>query len=145
MVLPQLAGRSREEGLREMVAFLKAKNHLPRGGDLFQALLQRENLGSTGIGEGVAIPHCKLKGLKEPIVMLAVSREGVSFSAPDGKPSHLFFLVATSPDNPSVNLQILAAIAHLIRKAEALVDRTLAAGNVDAILDIIREEEEKLT
>ena len=62
----------------------------------------------------------------------------------DGKPSHHFILVTSSPDNPSLNLQILAAIAHLVRKANSLLKKVLAAENVPEILDIIREEEEKI-
>ncbi|MFQ6037753.1 MAG: PTS sugar transporter subunit IIA, partial [Candidatus Aminicenantales bacterium] len=111
---------------------------------LCEKLIQREKLGSTAIGEGVAIPHCKMKGVKEPIVMLAVSKKGVHFESLDGKPSHVFFLVVSSPENPSLNLQILAAIAHLVRKANSLLKKILEAKTIPEILDIIREEEEKI-
>ena len=144
MVLLDLKCREREDALREMVAFLKSKNRISREKELYERLLQRERLGSTAIGEGVAIPHCKLKGVKDPLVMLAISREGVDFESRDGQPSHLFFLVVSSPDKPSLNLQILAAIAHLVRKAEALIKRVLSAGSIDVVLDIIVDEEAKL-
>ncbi len=144
MVIPELESQDRESVLREMVDFLKGKNKITKDKELCEKLVQRENLGSTAIGEGVAIPHCKMKGVKNPIVLLAISKKGVNFYSLDGKPSHLFFLVVSSPDNPSLNLQILAAIAHLVRKSNSLLKKILGAKSISSILDIIREEEEKL-
>lgn len=144
MILMGLESEEREEVLKEMVGFLKKRNRIMKEKDLYEKLIQRERLGSTAIGEGVAIPHCKMKGIKDPVVMLAVSTKGVNFHSLDGKPSHLFFLVASSPDNPSLNLQILAAIAHLVRKANSLLKKILEAKNIFDILEIIREEEEKI-
>jgi PTS system nitrogen regulatory IIA component len=144
MILLGLESVEREEVLKEMVDFLKKRNCIMKEKDLYEKLTQRERLGSTAIGEGVAIPHCKMKGIKDPVVMLAVSTKGVNFHSLDGKPSHLFFLVASSPDNPSLNLQILAAIAHLVRKANSLLKKILEAKNISDILEIIKEEEEKI-
>lgn len=144
MVIPDLEAREGEGALKEMVLFLKKKNLISKDKELFERLVQRESLGSTAIGEGVAVPHCKIKAVKTPIVMLAISRKGVEFHSLDGRPSHVFFLVVSSPDNPSLSLQILAAIAHLVRKANSLLKKILGARNVGAILDIIREEEEKI-
>ena len=144
MILLGLESVEREEVLKEMAGFLKKRNRIMKEKDLYEKLTQRERLGSTAIGEGVAIPHCKMKGIKDPVVMLAVSKKGVNFHSLDGKPSHLFFLVASSPDTPSLNLQILAAIAHLVRKANSLLKKILEAKNISEILEIIREEEEKI-
>jgi len=144
MVLLGLESEEREEVLKEMVGFLKKRNCIMKEKDLYKKLIQREQLGSTAIGEGVAIPHCKMKGIKDPVVMLAVSTKGVNFHSLDGKPSYLFFLVVSSPDNPSLNLQILAAIAHLVRKANSLLKKILEAKNISEILEIVREEEEKI-
>ena len=144
MIMLGLESEEREGVLREMVGFLKKRNRITKEKDLYEKLTQREKLGSTAIGEGVAIPHCKMKGVKDPIVMLGVSKNGVDFHSLDGNPSHLFFLVVSSPDNPSLNLQILAAIAHLVRKANSLLKKVLEATSIPDILDIIREEEEKI-
>jgi PTS system nitrogen regulatory IIA component len=144
MVIPELEFQDSEGVLREMVSFLKSKNKIAREKELYEKLSQREKLGSTAIGGGVAIPHCKLKEAKNPVVMLAISKKGVDFHSLDGKLSHIFFLVVSSPDNPSLNLQILAAIAHLVRKSNALLKKILEAENISAIMDIVREEEEKL-
>jgi len=144
MILPELESENVESILREMAKFLKKKDKISKEKELYEKLIKREKLGSTAIGEGVAIPHCKLKGVKNPMVMLAISKKSVDFCSLDGKPSHIFFLVVSSLDNPSVNLQILAAIAHLVRKSSSLAKKILKAKNVSAILDVIREEEEKL-
>jgi len=144
MVIAELESQDREGVLKEMVAFLKKKNKIAKNKELYEKLLQREKLGSTAIGEGVAIPHCKMKGVKNPVVMLAVSKKSVDFHSLDGKPSHVFFLVVSSPDNPSLNLQILAAIAHLVRKSSSLEKKILRAESISSILDVIRKEEEKL-
>ncbi len=144
LVMADLEKQERDDVLKEMVNFLKKRNKINKEKDLFEKLIQRENLGSTAIGDGVAIPHCKLKSAKNPIVMLAISKQGVNFLSVDGNPSFIFFLVVSSPDNPSLNLQILAAIAHLVRKADTLLKKVLKAANIASILDVIREEENKL-
>ena len=143
MILLNLEEQDREGVLREMVSFLKDKNMISKEKEFYEKLVQRESLGSTAIGDGVAIPHCKMKEVKSPIVMLAVSQKGVDFTSLDGKPTHLFFLVVSSPKNPSLNLQILAAIANLVRKSSSLLKRVLEAKNISEIMEIVREEEER--
>lgn len=144
MIIPELESENVEGILREMVRFLKKKHKVFKEKELYDKLVQREKLGSTAIGEGIAIPHCKIKRVKDPVVMLAISKKGVDFCSLDGKPSHIFFMVVSSPDNPSMNLQILAAIAHLVRKSSSLAKKILKAKNISAVMDVIREEEEKL-
>lgn len=144
MIIAELESLDLQDVLREMVSFLKKRDKIAKEKELFEKLIQREQLGSTAIGEGVAIPHCKIKGIKNPIVMLAISKEGVEFNSLDGKPTHVFFLVVSSPDNPSLNLQILAAIAHLVRKSSSLLKKLLNAKNISVILEVIREEEKKI-
>jgi len=144
MVMPEITSADRNSALEEMVRFLKGKDKIRKDKELFEKLIQREKLGSTAIGDGIAIPHCKLREAESPLLVLGISRKGVRFEALDGKPTHLFFLVISSPDDPGQSLQILASIAHLVRKAGALQKRILAAKNPRKILEIIREEEDKL-
>ncbi len=145
MIIEELDSQDREGVLKEMVNFLKKMKKVSKEKELYEKLLQREELGSTAIGDGVAIPHCKMKGVKNPIILLAVSKKNVDFQSLDGKPSNIFFLVVSSPDNPSLNLQILASIASLVRKSSSLLKKIMNAGNTSAVLEIIREEEEKLS
>ena len=144
MIILEITSSERDSALEEMVRFLKSKDKIRKDKELFEKLLQREKLGSTAIGDGIAIPHCKLKEAESPLLVLGISRKGVRFEALDGKPTHLFFLVISSPDDPGQSLQILASIAHLVRKAGGLQKRILAAKNPRKILEIIREEEDKL-
>lgn len=143
LIIPDLKAVTRDEVLKEIVKFLKSGDRISRDKDLYDKLIQREKLGSTAIGDGVAIPHCKLKGIKSPLLVLGISHLGVSFDSLDGKPSHLFFLVVSSPDNPSISLQILAAIAQLVRKAIALPQRVLEARSPKAVIESVRDEEDK--
>lgn len=144
LILSDLENQGRDEALKEMASFLKKRGRIGKEKELLEKLLQREELGSTGIRDGVAIPHCKIKSVKDPIVMLAISQKGVDFHAPDGSPSFIFFLVVSSSDNPSLNLQILAAVAHLVRKADSLCKRILEAGNAASIMAAIQGEENRL-
>jgi len=144
MVIPELESTTRDDVLKEMGAFLKKRNKIAKDKDLYEKLLQREELGSTAIGDGVAIPHCKMKGVKNPVVMLAISKKGLDFHSLDEKPSYIFFLVVSSPDNPSVNLQILAAIAHLVRKAKRVIRKIQEAEDISKILEVLKDEEERI-
>ena len=144
MVIPELDSVTRDSALKEMAVFLKKRNKIAKDKDLYEKLFQREELGSTAIGDGVAIPHCKMKGVDNPVVMLAISKKGVDFFSLDGKPSYIFFLVVSSPDNPSVNLQILAAIAHLVRKAKRFTQRIQKTENISEILDVLKDEEDRI-
>lgn len=141
MIIEELDSTDREGALKEMVKFLKKRKKIGKEKELYEKLLRREELGSTAIGEGVAIPHCKMKGVKSPIVLLAISKRSIDFHSLDGKPSNIFFLVVSSPDNPSLNLQILAAIASLVRKSGSLLKKVMNAKNTSSVLEIIREEE----
>jgi len=144
LIIPDLKYRTRDEVLKEIAGFLKKKDRISRDKDLIDKLTRREMLGSTAIGDGVAIPHCKLKGVKDPVILLGVSRKGVDFGSMDGQPSRLFFTIITSPDDPSLNLQILAAIARLVRSAATLPGRILDARTPGAIIGVVREGEEKI-
>ncbi len=144
LILPDIKSLTRDAALKEIAGFLKSKDRISRDKDLYDKLVQREELGSTAIGDGVAIPHCKLKGVKSPLFVLGISRPGVDFDSLDGKPSHLFFLVVSSPEDPSTSLQILAAIAKLVRNSTALPRRVLEARSPEAVIEIVREEEDRL-
>ncbi len=144
MVIPDLKAKERDEALQEMVRFLKERQVINHDEELFEKLVQRENLGSTAVGDGIAIPHCKLAEVTSPLIALAVSKKGVSFFSLNGKPTSVFFLVISPPENPSLSLQILAAIAQLVRKASSLPKRILAAKTPRRMIEVIREEEEKL-
>jgi PTS system nitrogen regulatory IIA component len=107
-------------------------------GALYRALLEREQLGSTGIGHGVAIPHCKLHGLEQCILAVGIARPPVDFGAADGEPVSLFFLVLSPDHNPAEHLQVLARISRWVR-ADRHVDELLGLPDRQAIHDFLKE------
>ena len=127
-----------------MVDYLKKREQITKEKELYERLLQREQLGSTAIGDGVAIPHCKLKGTKNPIILLALSKTGVDFHSLEGNPSHVFNLEDSTPENPTHNFQKLTPNAHHQRKSGPLLKKILDAKNISSILEAIREGEEKI-
>jgi mannitol/fructose-specific phosphotransferase system IIA component (Ntr-type) len=88
------------------------------------AVWAREESMSTGIGHGVALPHARVAGLREPIVAVGLCDDGIDFDAPDGQPAHVIFLILTPADDPRAQLTIAAEIARLFRK-QAMLDRAL--------------------
>ncbi|MFH0790960.1 MAG: PTS sugar transporter subunit IIA [Candidatus Omnitrophota bacterium] len=82
---------------------------------VFKAILEREKLGSTGIGNGVAVPHAKIKGVKKPLLILGRSPEGVDFDSLDGEMTYMFFMLISPEEEVGLHLKVLAKIAHFIR------------------------------
>jgi PTS system nitrogen regulatory IIA component len=144
LIIPDLRSASRDDVLKEMSGYLKRTGRIASDGELFKRLLQREMLGTTAIGDGVAIPHCKLDNVVSPVFLLAVSRTGARFDSLDGRPSHIFFLVVSSPDDPGLSLRILGAIARLVRGSASLARRLLDAPDPAAMIEVVREEEARL-
>ena len=104
-----------------------------------QALEEREQLGSTSVGDGFAIPHCKLDGLREISVWLARLEEpGVDFAASDDQPVRFFVVVLSPPDKPAAHLQILSQVARILKRSEVR-QRLLKAADADEVLAIVHE------
>lgn len=143
LILTRLQARDRAGILREMAGTLTALRAGELDADLLDKLLKREELGTTAIGHGVAVPHCRAKGLKTPALLLGLSREGIPFEAVDGKLSHVFFLLVSPEDNPGSGLRLLAAIAALTRTSRSLASKLLKASTPADVLRVLRAEEEK--
>jgi len=144
LIVPRLEARDRAGVLREMSGRLIARHGSDMDGELLDKLLRREDLGTTAIGKGVAVPHCRAKGLKSPALLLGLSPDGVAFEAVDGKPSHVFFLLVSPEDNPGAGLHLLAAIAGLVRRSRSLASKLLKASTAADIIAALRAEEDKI-
>ena len=142
MVLVDLKGLTKDDVLREMADHAAGRVRIDPREDLFARLMAREKLGTTCIGDGVAIPHAKIGWLKQPILMLGLSKPGVAFDGIDGKPCHVVFLAASPLSKPEVNLHILAAIAKLVRGSGGLAPKLLKAVTPCDVLRLLREEED---
>lgn len=106
--------------------------------DLLKRLKDREALGSTGFGEGVAIPHCAIDGLDDFILGLMIVKEGVDFDALDGKPVHLLFLIIGPSEQRNRHIKILSAISKMI-KTPGVIDELMSLNDPDRIEDILRQ------
>lgn len=142
-IVADLHGAGKKEVLAELTdALLKTGANLSRD-EVLKVLMERERLGSTGIGEGVAIPHGKLKDLDHLLISFGLSRNGVDFDSMDGKPAHLFFLLVAPEESVGVHLKTLARISKLL-KGPAVRERLQSAVDSAEIHRIISEEEEHL-
>lgn len=101
--------------IAELVGIVVKFSRIKDGGILFKAILEREKLGSTAIGNGVAIPHAKIKGVKKPLLVLGRSSEGVNFDSLDGEKTYLFFMLISPQEEVGLHLKILAKISHFVR------------------------------
>lgn len=116
-ILADLTAQDKSGAIREMVqAMLKAgKIKAGEFESIVDAILKREDLGSTGIGRGVAVPHTKHPSVDHLIGSVAVSRHGVDFASLDGEPVHVFFLLVSPPDRPGDHLRALENISRQLR------------------------------
>jgi PTS system nitrogen regulatory IIA component len=108
---------------------------------IVSALLERERLGSTSVGDSFAIPHCKMSGIKKIAVALARLEEGVDFNSPDRRPSRFLFVVLSPPDQPAAHLQVLSQIARILKRSD-LRTELLEAPDEEAILAALRRTAE---
>ena len=116
-IVPDLKSSSKEDVIREMVASLKSTGNIAAEDEnaVVEAILKREELGSTGIGNGVAVPHTKHPSASELVATVAISRSGVDFSSLDGEDVFIFFLLVSPPDRPGDHLRGLENISRHLR------------------------------
>lgn len=139
LIFPDLAGGDRDALLRDLAQAMVDRKAVRDGEALYRRLREREALGTTGIGSGVAIPHCKLERIDRVIVAVGVSHQGVDFDAVDEVPVRLFFLVLSPPDAPAEHLKSLAAISRWA-KADRHAERLMKLRDTDAIFDMLRQD-----
>jgi len=108
---------------------------------MVDVLMEREKLGSTGIGDGIAIPHGKLKGLDNLLLSFGRSREGVDFESIDGKPVHLFFLLMAPESSTGQHLKALAKISRML-KDERFRSELMSAQSAEGLFKAIAEKDE---
>jgi len=127
LVVPSLHGRTKDEVLYELAAALAAAQPGVDAARLADVLRERERLGSTAIGDGIAIPHGKWPGLQSVVAVFGRHAQGVDFDSLDGRPTHLFFLLVAPEDSVGQHLKALARVSRLLKDAafrQALVTTT---------------------
>jgi PTS system nitrogen regulatory IIA component len=141
-IVPELQATSKPEVLQELTNVLAAAHPEIDRDRLVSVLLDREELGSTAIGEGIAIPHGKLPGMSGVVAAFGRHTNGVDFDSLDGSPTRLFFLLVAPEDSAGVHLKALARISRLL-KDKTFRERLLAGQTRDELFNIIKEEDEK--
>jgi PTS system nitrogen regulatory IIA component len=139
-ILTNLSSRDKE-GLIEELAVPVARIIGVSSAELVHVLMEREHLGSTGIGMGIGIPHGKLKSLDGLVMGFGLSRKGVDYDTLDGRPAHLFFMLITPENSTGLHLKALARIARML-KNEPFKEKLLRAQTPDDIIAIIQAEDE---
>ncbi len=129
--------------LEKFVSALKKKGLISREKIILEELLKRENLGSTGLEKGIAVPHALIKKLKEPIVALAFIKEGIDFKAVDQMPTYIVLLLLGDKDNPGFQLKLLGHICRMVKETD-FVEKVKKAESSQDIWSILREEEQNI-
>jgi fructose-specific phosphotransferase system IIA component len=142
-VIVGLKGQTKREILEEIVEAVDESKISDRA-KVLEAVLQREEIMSTGIGHGIAIPHGKSEYVTELGGVLGLKKEGVDFDSLDGKPTHIFFLLVSPMDVSGPHIKALARISRLL-KGEDFRQRLINAADSDAAIACIEEEEKKHT
>jgi PTS system nitrogen regulatory IIA component len=135
-----LKSKGKKEVLEELVDILVESGKVKDKKKVMQVLLEREELGSTGIGQGVAIPHGKVDSVDSLVISCGLSKEGVQFDTLDGEPVLIFFLLLAPPNASGIHLKALAKISGLLKDKyfrKALIN----CQTPDEVIDVITEEE----
>ncbi len=122
-IIPDLKAKDKRSVLEELAGVLSQNEPGLDKETLVKGLLEREKLGTTGIGDGVAIPHGKFNGIKYPIISIGRSKKGLDFDAMDGRPVYLFFMLVAPENEANLHLKALARIARIAR--DEAIRRTL--------------------
>ncbi|MFA5858830.1 MAG: PTS sugar transporter subunit IIA [Elusimicrobiota bacterium] len=135
-----LESETKKDAIKELVDYLVKAKKIKNEEKAIQALLEREKLGTTGIGQGVAIPHCKSDNVSDIVAAFGISKKGVEFDSLDGEPVYIISLLIAPTEAAGAHLKALAKISRLLKDKffrQALRD----AESVDAVIKIIREED----
>ena len=143
LVIPALQGQSKEAVVRELAGHLAVQYPEIHAERLVEVLWERERLGSTAIGDGIAIPHGKLPGLHQVLGAFGRHLQGVDFQSLDGRPTQLFFLLVAPEDSVGQHLKALARVSRLLKDRDFRA-RLLAAPDRVELCRIIHEEDERL-
>lgn len=140
--LIDLQARTKKEALRDLADSIASVTKGLEPKELLDLLLEREKLGSTAMGDGIAIPHARIEALDRLVASFGRSRHGLDFEALDEKPTHLFFLLVAPGKEGSTHLLTLARLSRLLSNEEFRA-RLLDVDTVDELFRAIEEEESR--
>ena len=141
-VVPNLVSQNKKEVLEELVSAVVDQDKRIDKAELIEVLLERERLGSTAIGDGIAIPHGKLKNIDNLLASFGRSIQGVDFESIDNKPTHLFCLLVAPENSAGAHLKALARISRLLTNS-SFRENLMVAESKEQLFNNIIEKDEK--
>ncbi len=135
-----LESTSKANVIHELVEVLDRAGKLTNSDEFKKAILAREAQSTTGIGEGIAIPHAKTNAVKESAIAFGRSNAGINYESLDGQPAHLFFMIAAKEDANNTHLQVLSRLSTILMNKE-IRNQLLTADSVDEVLEIINQND----
>jgi fructose-specific phosphotransferase system IIA component len=144
-ILADLKSTKKEDVIKELVDLLIGSGDVDKSSraKVVESLNERESLGSTAIGQGIAIPHAKTDCVGKLVGAFAISKKGVDFDSLDGEPVYIFFLLLAAQDSAGPHLKALARISRLF-KDKYFRDNLRSCADENAIIDVISQEDEKI-
>jgi len=139
-IIPELPSSTKEDAIRAMIGSLKTTGRIPADEEesIVAAVLKREELGSTGIGNGVAVPHTKHPSVEELVATVAIAKDGVDFASLDGEDVYILFLLVSPPDRPGDHLRGLENISRHLRN-QNFCNFLKQAQSKDEVIELLRE------
>jgi len=141
-IIPDLKAHDKKGVLEELSQIITEQEKSLNKGTLLQVLLERERLGSTGIGDGIALPHGKLRGLDKLLISFGRSIDGLDFESIDEQPACLFFLLLAPENSAGMHLKSLAKISRILKDGN-LRQRLMGAETTEEIYKIIIDKDEE--
>lgn len=142
-VIPALTSKNKKAVIEELVSVLVNKDERLNKEELIEVFLERERLGSTGIGGGIAIPHGKLGSIDMMLASFGRSLEGVDFESTDGTPTHIFFLLIAPENSAGTHLKALARISRLLKDDSFRKSLMHAKSKKEIFENIIERDEQE--
>jgi len=141
-ILVNLKSKEKKEALEELLILLKNKNYIKDSKEILETVLEREKLGSTGIGQGIAVPHARTDQIENLVGAVGISTNGISFNSLDGEPVNIIFLIIAPTKSIGLHLKALAKIARLL-KNRTFRNALRNAETSAEVIEIIKEDDEK--
>ena len=140
LIITELSATNKKEVLHELATAVVDEYQDLDPETLYQILMEREAIGSTGIGDSIAIPHGKVKGFGEIAICFGRSQKGIAYDALDDKPAHLFFLLIAPEDTTTSYLSCLAELSHFLKNSQTR-NKLMRAKDINELLSIFAETE----
>ncbi|MDD5154991.1 MAG: cation:proton antiporter [Candidatus Omnitrophica bacterium] len=137
-IIPELRAKDRDGAIYELCSLVSEKANMPNSESIYSAVLQRENMMGTAIEEGIALPHARFDSIIKPVVAFARSVPGIDWNSPDGKSTHLIFLILTPKRDDDVQIQTLRIISKTMQYGSDR-DRLMKVKDISGIWDVFLE------